>query len=38
MLGKKTVDQAKEVVRKRYERMLKNMGDIDGERPGGDCT
>ncbi len=30
MLNKKTLDQAREVVRKRYERMLKNMADIDG--------
>ena len=29
MLGKKTLDQAKDLVRKRYERMLKNMGDIE---------
>lgn len=30
MLNKKTIDQAKEVVRKRYERMLKNVAEIDG--------
>lgn len=30
MLNKKTVDEAKQVVRKRYERMLKNLSDIDG--------
>lgn len=30
LLNKKTMEQAKEVVRKRYERMLKNIADIDG--------
>ncbi|MBL9187113.1 MAG: carboxy terminal-processing peptidase [Opitutaceae bacterium] len=30
ILNKKTVDEAKTVVRKRYERMLKNLGEIDG--------
>jgi carboxyl-terminal processing protease len=30
MLNKKTVVEAKEIVRKRYERMLKNVGDIEG--------
>lgn len=30
MLNKKTIDEAKQVVRKRYERMLKNLADIDG--------
>jgi len=30
MLNKKTADEAKTVVRKRYERMLKNLGDIEG--------
>ena len=29
LLGKKTVDDAKAKVRKRYERMLKNVGDIE---------
>lgn len=29
LLGKKTVDDAKATVRKRYERMLKNIGDIE---------
>lgn len=30
MLNKKTADEAKTIVRKRYERMLKNLGDIEG--------
>jgi carboxyl-terminal processing protease len=30
MLNKKTPEQAREVVRKRYERMLKNVGETDG--------
>jgi carboxyl-terminal processing protease len=30
LLNKKTLDQAREVVRKRYERMLKNVGETDG--------
>ncbi len=30
VLNKKTIDEAKQVVRKRYERMLKNLSDIDG--------
>ncbi len=30
VLNKKTVVEAKEIVRKRYERMLKNVGDIEG--------
>ncbi len=30
MLNKKSPDEAKTVVRKRYERMLKNLGDIEG--------
>lgn len=30
MLNKKTIDEAKQVVRKRYERILKNLSDIDG--------
>jgi carboxyl-terminal processing protease len=30
MLNKKTVDEAKITVRKRYERMLKNLGEIEG--------
>lgn len=29
LMNKKTVDQAKETVRKRYERMLKNLEDIE---------
>jgi len=29
MLNKKTMEQAKENVRKRYERMLRNIGDIE---------
>jgi carboxyl-terminal processing protease len=29
LLAKKTVDDAKTTVRKRYERMLKNLGDIE---------
>jgi carboxyl-terminal processing protease len=29
MLNKKTVDQAKEIVRKRYERVLKEIGEFD---------
>jgi carboxyl-terminal processing protease len=29
LMNKKTIDQAKETVRKRYERMLKNMEEID---------
>src|SRR3546814_1149183 len=29
MMNKKTLDEAKEVVRKRYERMLKNVGEIE---------
>lgn len=29
MLAKKTVDSAKETLRKRYERMLKNIGDTE---------
>ena len=29
LLAKKTVDEAKATVRKRYERMLKNLGDIE---------
>ncbi len=29
MLGKKTLPEAKEIVRKRYERMLKNVSEID---------
>ena len=29
LLAKKTVDQAKTTVRKRYERMLKNLGDTE---------
>jgi carboxyl-terminal processing protease len=31
MLNKKTVDEAKEKVRKRYERMLKNLGELEGK-------
>ncbi|MBS0664635.1 MAG: carboxy terminal-processing peptidase [Verrucomicrobia bacterium] len=30
LLNKKTVDDAKQTVRKRYERMLKNLGEIEG--------
>ena len=30
LLNKKTLDQAREVVRKRYERMLKTVGETDG--------
>jgi carboxyl-terminal processing protease len=30
LLNKKTLDQAREVVRKRYERMLKNLGETEG--------
>lgn len=30
LMNKKTVEQAKEIVRKRYERMLKNVGEIEG--------
>lgn len=30
LMNKKTVDEAKDIVRKRYERMLKNLGEIDG--------
>lgn len=30
LMNKKTMDQAKETVRKRYERMLKNMDDVEG--------
>jgi carboxyl-terminal processing protease len=30
MLNKKTIDDAKTTIRKRYERMLKNVGEIDG--------
>ncbi len=30
LLNKKTLDQAKEIVRKRYERMLKTVGETDG--------
>lgn len=29
LMNKKTIDEAKEVVRKRYERMLKNVGEIE---------
>ena len=31
LLAKKTTDEAKATVRKRYERMLKNLGDIEGQ-------
>jgi carboxyl-terminal processing protease len=31
LLNKKTADEAKAVVRKRYERMLKNLGEIEGK-------
>jgi carboxyl-terminal processing protease len=30
LLNKKTLDQAREIVRKRYERMLKNVGETEG--------
>ena len=30
LLNKKTIDEAKVTVRKRYERMLKNLGEIEG--------
>jgi carboxyl-terminal processing protease len=30
LLNKKSIDEAKTVVRKRYERMLKNLGEIEG--------
>jgi carboxyl-terminal processing protease len=30
LLNKKTLDQAREVVRKRYERLLKNVGETEG--------
>jgi len=30
MLNKKTIEEAKTQVKKRYDRMLKNLGDIDG--------
>ena len=30
MMNKKTIEEAKKVVRERYERMLKNIGEIDG--------
>ncbi len=30
LMNKKTPDEAKAVLRKRYERMLKNLGEIDG--------
>jgi carboxyl-terminal processing protease len=30
MINKKTLDEAKKIVRERYERMLKNIGEIDG--------
>ena len=30
MMNKKTLDEAKKIVRERYERMLKNIGEIDG--------
>ena len=30
ILNKKTVDEAKQVVRKRYERILKNVGETEG--------
>jgi carboxyl-terminal processing protease len=30
VLNKKTVDEAKEIVRKRYERLLKNIGEFEG--------
>ena len=30
LMNKKTMDEAKATLRKRYERMLKNLGEIDG--------
>lgn len=30
MMNKKTLEEAKQVVQKRYERMLKNVGEIEG--------
>jgi len=30
MMNKKTVDEAKKIVRERYQRMIKNVGEIDG--------
>jgi len=30
LMNKKTIDDAKQTVRKRYERMLKNLGEIEG--------
>jgi carboxyl-terminal processing protease len=30
LMNKKTIDEAKETVRKRYERMLKNLAEIEG--------
>ena len=30
MMNKKTIDEAKQAVQKRYERMLKNVGEIEG--------
>ena len=30
LLNKKTLDEARDLVRKRYERMLKNLGEIEG--------
>lgn len=30
LMNKKSVDEAKQTVRKRYERMLKNLGDLEG--------
>jgi carboxyl-terminal processing protease len=30
MMNKKTLDEAKQIVRKRYERTLKNLGEIEG--------
>ncbi|MEO6874163.1 MAG: carboxy terminal-processing peptidase, partial [Opitutaceae bacterium] len=30
LMNKKSIDEAKQVVRKRYERMLKNLGEIEG--------
>lgn len=30
LMNKKTIDEAKQTVRKRYERMLKNLGEIEG--------
>ena len=35
MMNKKTPEEAKLAVQKRYERMLKNVGEIEGNRSRG---